>query len=576
MRASERDTGSVQQPLSTGEWFVKTFKHFTKRSITTMRKTLSFIVALVLAACGCAAGFAQSATTPFSSSVYQAANFGTWSIQLDSPNTYIFAGRTRCNSMANNIPFFDFSTSGPVWIQDSNTANSEVVTPSAITQTAGSCGVTVSPANNHYTAWLRSGTGGLQEALNAIGGSSATVYPAEVWLDRNWYAQASNVPSTTPQAIILAATGNAGTFLVDITTAPNTYYLWDGAHYVASGAQPAFPNNRVTSYTKIAAPTALTTVAATCLANAGGCITSTTTGGTIPANSAAYTLGATCVDATGGETTLSVDTAAGATVTPTGTASTSTISVSSPAGCTAANGAVGWRLYMTANGGASLSEILYTPTCTSTALQTVLKSVCAIGSTATISAVVTGTATVPATTSAFPRTTGTSNSFPPFTALGTIATTATGTLGAVNLPAGYLNTLGRSLMFCGNGYATTNGTAGTVTLKMTVASIPGVTLITPFSVISPSIAASAIQLPINFCVTITTAATGATGTLEVHGWVDYGVAGTVVSSPAQDIIFTVSSTVDLTKQDQIAFTITPTTAGLTAAQLRQLTVYPSN
>ena len=62
-----------------------------------MRKVLSTIVALVLAACGCAAGFAQSATTPFSSTTYQAANFGTWSIQLDSPNTYILQGRTRCN-----------------------------------------------------------------------------------------------------------------------------------------------------------------------------------------------------------------------------------------------------------------------------------------------------------------------------------------------------------------------------------------------------------------------------------------------------------------------------------------------
>ena len=104
----------------------------------------------------------------------------------------------------------------------------------------------------------------------------------------------------------------------------------------------------------------------------------------------------------------------------------------------------------------------------------------------------------------------------------------------------------------------------------------GTTTITPFTVVSPSIAASVIQLPFNFCETWTTAATGATGTLEAHGWVDYGVAGTAVGSLAQDIIFAVSSTVDLTKADQIQFTITPTTAGLTAAQLRQLTVSQQN
>lgn len=528
-----------------------------------MRKILGLTAALILAAVGAVSGFAQNATSPFSATTYQAANFGTWSLQLDSPNTYIFQGRTRCNAMANNVPFFVFSTTGPVWIQDSNTANSEVVTPSAIVQTAGSCGVTVAPSNNHYTAWLRSGTGGLQEAINALGGSSATVYPAEVILDRNWYAQAANVPNTTPAAIIAAAAGNAGTFLVDFTTAPNTYYVWDGVKYVASGAQPAFQNNRVSSFTAVTAPTALSTAAAT-----NGLITTATTGGTI--SNATYRLAATYVDGSGGETLISTDSASTATIATTGT--TSTISVTSPA---AATGAVGWRLYVSAASGAAGSEILYTPTCTGPSQQTVLKSVCAIGSTATVTAIVTGTATVPAISSAFPRTTGYSNSFPPFAAGGVVATTATGTLGAINLPAGYLNTLGRSLMLCGNAFVTTNSTPGTLTFKTTISSIPGVTTITPISNVSGTTTASA-QVPINFCVTLTTAATGATGTVEAHGWVDYGLAGTVVSSPTQDINFVVSSTVDLTKQDQIGFTFVPTTTGSTAFQLRQLTVYPSN
>jgi hypothetical protein len=104
----------------------------------------------------------------------------------------------------------------------------------------------------------------------------------------------------------------------------------------------------------------------------------------------------------------------------------------------------------------------------------------------------------------------------------------------------------------------------------------GTTSITPFTAVSGSIAASALQVPINFCETWTTSATGATGTLEAHGWVQYGLAGTAVTTGAQDIIFAASSTIDLTKQDQIAITIKPTTAGLTAAQLRQLTITSQN
>lgn len=531
-----------------------------------MRKTLSTTVALIFATICVAGAIAQTANTPFPVAQYSAAAFSTWSINGQSPNTYTFQGRNLCNSSAQNTNFFVFNTNAPVWIADNNTANSEVVTPSAIVNTAGSCGVTVAPSNSHYTFQLKSGSGGLQEAINAVAGTN--VLPATILLDRNWYAAASNVPGKTPAAIILAAAGSAGIVLEDITQSPAAYYYWNGSFYAGSGAVAAFPNLKVTSYTGISAPTALSTAAAS-----AGLISTGTTGGTVPASST-YRLAATYVDASGGETLISTDSASTSTI-ATGTGSTNTLVVTSPA---AAAGAIGWRLYVTAASGASASEILYSPTCTGTSLQAVFpgSTVCAIGATATISAIVTGTATVPSLGTAYPRTATSSGSFPPFTAAGTVNAAATATLATINIPAGFLNALGRSFMVCGNGFATTNGTAGTITLKGTVASIPGVTTITPFSVISPSIAASAIQVPINFCITETTAATGATGTLEVHGWVDYGVAGTAVGSLAQDNIFAVSSTVDLTKQDQLSITITPTTAGLTAAQIRQLNVYSSN
>ena len=534
-----------------------------------MRRLACVLIALILSFAGSA--FAQSSNTPYPTPQYYASAFNLWSLGSNfgnGPNSFVWPGRTVCNSAAQNTNFFVFNTNAPVYIVDANSANNEVVTPSAVTNTAGSCGFTASPSHTHYTYQVKSGTAGLQEALNTLSGLAN--YPALVILDRNWYAAALNVPSTTPAAIIAAATGTSGVILEDITTAPATYYSWNGTAYTSSTTAAGLPNLKVTSYTGISAPTALSTAAAT-----NGIIATSATGGTITTGAGTFRLAATYVDASGGETLISTDSASTSTIAIGSTTSTNSISVTSPA---AATGAVGWRLYMTAASGSAGAEILYSPTCTATSLQSVFPTgtVCAIGSTATITAIVTGTRTVPAIASAYPRTSGSSGVFPPFTAGTTVASTNTATMGVVNFPAGWLNTLGRSFKVCGNGFATTNGTGGTITLAQTLASVPGVTSITPFTAISGSIAASAIQVPINFCVTYSTAATGATGTLETHGYVLYGVAGTAVGTVSNDIIFTVSSTVDLTKQNQLAVTITPTTAGLTAYQLRQLTIEPLN
>ena len=236
---------------------------------------------------------------------------------------------------------------------------------------------------------------------------------------------------------------------------------------------------------------------------------------------------------------------------------------------------------MTAASGSAGAEILYTPTCStsfSSPPQTVLvnATICPIGATATIAAIVTGTADVPAIANAYPRTGGSSTSFPPFAALGTVSAAGTATMGVVNFPAGYWNTLGKTGTFCGNGYATTINAGGTLTLKAVVDSVAGVTGITPWSVVSGTAASSAQADPFDFCVTISTDAVGTSGTLEVHGCVNYSLSGTAPATGACDIIIAASSAVDLTKQDQLTFTITPTTLALTAAQLRQLTFKPGN
>lgn len=423
--------------------------------------------------------------------------------------------------------------------------NEETVTPTSVTtDNLGNLFITATFANPHSAGdQVRSGTYGLQEAVNA----AAAVGGGQVVVDGRW------------------ALGGGTTALITALALPTTVEVADNR----TGGMQGYTNIPA-SVTALAAPTALSTAAAT-----NGLITTAATGGTI--SNATYRLGVTYVDAFGGETTLSVDTASTATIATTGT--TSTISVTSPA---AETGAVGYRVYMTAAAGATLTEILYpvgNAAITGTAVSGAALPCFAIGTPVTINAIITGTAKVPAQNSAYSAATAEIPagvpvlSYPPFTALGTIAAAATGTVGQVNLGgAGFLNTIGRTVRFKGMYYVTTNGTAGTVTTELILASVYGVTSITPFAAASASIAASVLTIGFNFDITMVTAATGATGTLECHGVVDYNIAGTAVGSVAMDSVIAVSSTIDLTKQLTLSVAHLNTTAGTTASQLRLLTI----
>jgi hypothetical protein len=241
-----------------------------------MRKTLySLVVALTFAACA-AIGFAQTANTPFTSPWYYATSFQLWSINGQSPNTYIFQGRSLCNSQGQNLNFFVFNTTAPVLIADSNSSNSEVVTPSAIVNTAGSCGATVAPSHNHYTFQMKSGTAGLQEGLNALDGQGA--WPALLILDKNWWTIANQIPGTTAATILGAAKGDASVMVEDITTLGPAYYVWSGAAYVAG----TWVNTAPTAATGAATGTATSKVATgTALSGTYSFTTGTGTTGTV-------------------------------------------------------------------------------------------------------------------------------------------------------------------------------------------------------------------------------------------------------------------------------------------------------
>lgn len=185
---------------------------------------------------------APAQTTYVSNATVSAFAYGQWSLAGQGPNTYSFTPTTLCSVPSlGGMRFPAFSAFGasnaPVFINDTGTpANSEVVIPSAIF----SCGVTISPAHSHTTFSLNSGTAGLQDTLNVVA-TAATAYPIDVLIDRNWYAQAVTIPGTTPAAMIAAAKGATAAYLEDVTTAPHTFYVWNGTNYTVGTWTNALP-----------------------------------------------------------------------------------------------------------------------------------------------------------------------------------------------------------------------------------------------------------------------------------------------------------------------------------------------
>lgn len=198
-----------------------------------LRKLMSLVA--LLAAFG-APAFAQNPPKN-----YYASDYGQWQIPSQAANTYLFSPSSLCTVTVPGTPsgFLPFNTNAPIWIIDATAANSELVTPSGTTNNGSSCGVTIAPANNHYSFKLISGTAGLQEVLNQI--SSSNAYPAVVYLDRSWYTLMTGVTGSSPAAAINTVTGNAQAYLIDNTTVPWTYYAWNGTNYTPAASNATAP-----------------------------------------------------------------------------------------------------------------------------------------------------------------------------------------------------------------------------------------------------------------------------------------------------------------------------------------------
>lgn len=162
------------------------------------------------------AGLAQSG-----SGQLQATSFGQWQLSGYAPSSYTFAPATCFVPSPLGGSFIPFNTNAPVQIVDANPALNEVVTPTSVTASGSTCMINVTPAHQHYSFTLRSGTFGLQEAINAAGGAVSTtviVTPS--------FTAAGGVTST-----ITNAKGSTSVSILDARTATLCSYTWNGSAY---------------------------------------------------------------------------------------------------------------------------------------------------------------------------------------------------------------------------------------------------------------------------------------------------------------------------------------------------------
>lgn len=157
-----------------------------------------------------------------------ASQFNNWRAQ-GSVNLIVGANLavmvSPCSQSAGGMQFAALAASTPIKIWDpGNTAIDEILTPTSIS----GCTATFTAANAHPTPWyITSGTGGLQEAINATV-LSGQINP--VILDTAWHQGGWN------QQTAYNAAGNSNAPLIDVTIAPFVTFRWNGTHYLQTYA----------------------------------------------------------------------------------------------------------------------------------------------------------------------------------------------------------------------------------------------------------------------------------------------------------------------------------------------------
>lgn len=458
-------------------------------------------------------------------------------------------------------------------------ANQETVTVTGVSgcniypqnTTFPSCQVSATFANVHAQGeFIQSGSAGLQEAVNdAIASGGGMVLIDALWTKAGG-TQAMATAWTSPS-------GSAGVAVEDQRSA-NIGYL------VPSPGLSLIPT-----------PTALTTAATATL-------TTSTTGGSIAtATTPRFTV--TAVDQFGEETAAAADAAGTATLVD-GTGSTNSYTITA-AGVPTGTGIVGYRLYVTASGGATQTETLVTTaqmTCTAAALSP-LPNTCAPGLPIILTALPATTAAGPpqgtsgaatslsaAHTTVVIRQQGISPAMLPFAdtaAAGFFPVTITSAttlaagfdvMGELQYPAGFFNTVGATYRVCGGGVTTPSAAtvAGTWTIRIgprqNSAGTSGAQVAIPWNFAASTLFTAALA-HFDFCADITTTTAGASGVVEGGATYLCSAPATPTTATTCNTAFNAASTAtDLTQQGVVQFTYVQSAASWTLPQLRYLSI----
>ena len=449
-----------------------------------------------------------------------------------------------------------FNTNATVKIIDVNSAATETVSGVTPSYSGGTCTLSFSTSNTHSAGSyiLRSGTCGLREALNDLGGLGG-----EVIIDQRFYDDGCTAATITGLTFSATTPPLFNQFIHDISNAQDTWYQ----------IQPLM------SSSVISAPT--TSANLTCATTAGLVCQSATTGGTWP-NSAEY-VGEFYVDALGQWSASSTT----ATLTPS-VSGTNVLQYNSPA---ASTGALGWLPF----GGTTYNSASYVlpVTATNCVLSTSFTAypVCAIGSNATI--------TAPSTTGPLnPQTTAIAAAYNPhplshqtfvyapghpgfnfqahygqFSACPALTAGQACVVATAPLPAGILNVAGATFHVSGR-MTVTPSTAGTVTgVEVFVGDVTDFTTGTPKAVCTPTVPTTTGTSAIAYhfdCVGLVQT-TGTTGTIMPNDF-------QVNSVGAGSTVGTSAITIDVQDWDILYFVFIQTSGAETTTppQVQELTV----
>jgi hypothetical protein len=164
--------------------------------------------------------------------VLYAAQFGQWTMPTGQNGSYAWSGPGVCVVNSGGLSFQAFTVGTPVTIVDANPAHTETVTPSVVNSSGIGCSIQFSPAPSytHYSYQIKSGTAGLQEAINWA--LRQPNFNGLVELTPQWSQQGGTT------GMITSARGSSTVSIFDFRTAQQKAYTWNGSAYVQVPIDP--------------------------------------------------------------------------------------------------------------------------------------------------------------------------------------------------------------------------------------------------------------------------------------------------------------------------------------------------